>query len=234
MRGADMPFDEDGVSPDLIFNPMGFPKRMTISQLIEQVMGIICAKKGAVTDATIFRPIDEDQIQKELESYGFSKHGYSRLYNGITGEFIDTMVYMGPCYYQRLQKFVMEQIYAISKGPVNALTRQPVGGKANHGGLKLGEMEMWCLEAHGAVNAIYDKFYHHSDEFTEYICRTCGKAAIVNAEENLYRCKTCKDNADICKVPTSYSAKLFHQELEASAIGRRRMLDPFVYEVFDE
>ena len=107
---------------------------MTISQIIEQIMGIICAKKGTATDSTVYRPIDEDLMHKELEAYGFNRQGHRRLYNGITGEFIDTMIYVGPCYYQRLQKFVNELNYAISKGPVNALTRQPVSGKQNQGG----------------------------------------------------------------------------------------------------
>lgn len=196
-------------------------------------MSIICAKKGVSTDASIYRPIDEDLIHKELESYGFSKYGYRRMYNGITGEFIDSMIYVGPCYYQRLQKFVNEQIYAISKGPVNALTRQPVSGKAHQGGVRVGEMELWTVMAHGSMNALYDKFCEHADKFVEYLCRTCGKAAIVNPEENLYRCKTCNDNADICMINTSYSAKLFHQELEACSIGRRRILEPYTYEQFE-
>lgn len=83
------------------------------------------------------------------------------------------------------------------------------------------------------MNALYDKTFEHSDKFTVYICRRCGKMAVVNPTENLYRCKTCGDAADICAVNSSYSAKLFGMELEACNIGRRLYLEPFTYETFE-
>ena len=232
MRGSDMPFDKDGITPDIIFNPIGFPKRMTISQIIEMAMGIVCAKQGTTMDATMFRPIDEDALSRQLESYGFNKYGGRKLYNGVTGEPIDAAIYMGPIYYQRLQKFINDQNYSIAKGPSNGLTRQPIdGGKNLAGGLRMGEMELWTIEAHGTMQFLNEKIYSHGDKFTEYICRTCGRAAIVNEAEQYYRCRMCKDLADIAKVETCYAAKLFNQEIDSMNIGTRRYLEPYVFDV---
>jgi DNA-directed RNA polymerase beta subunit len=103
--------------------------------------GTLCAAKGTTTDATIFRSISVEDVAQELESYGYNRYGYQRLYNGITGEFIDSLIFMGPTYYQKLQKFVLDTLYSIQNGPTDALTHQMLeGGKANFGGLRLGEM----------------------------------------------------------------------------------------------
>ena len=229
LRDSDMPFTEDGMRPSIIINPHAIPSRMTIGQLYEMQAGNYCAKKGTHIDATIFKKIDIDELSNELESIGMNKYGYHRLYSGITGEFIDCMIFMGPTYYQRLQKFVIDTIYSVGKGPSDVLSRQPLDGMASSGGLKIGEMERDVLCSHGASKVIHEKYFEHSDIFNEYICR-CGKAAIVNTNNNIYKCKYCKDNADIAEVQTSWSSKLFMQELDSMNIGVRRQLEPFTYE----
>ena len=90
-------------------------------QLIESLMGNWCAEKCTQTDATIFKKVDIDSISLELENMGLNKHGYRRMYNGITGEFIDSLIFIGPTYYQRLQKFTIDTQYAISNGPSDKL-----------------------------------------------------------------------------------------------------------------
>jgi len=100
------------------------------------------------------------------------------------------------------------------------------------GGLKIGEMEKDVLVSHGASYTLHEKFFNHSDGYTEYICR-CGKAAIVNHRQKLYKCKYCKDNADIVAVPGSWTSKLFMQEMESINVGIRRMPRPFTYTVSD-
>ena len=89
-------------------------------------MGNWCAAVGTRTDATVFRKVDIESIATELEDLGLNKYGYHRLYNGVTGEYIDTMIFMGPIYYQRLQKFTVDTHYAISHGPSDAITNQPL------------------------------------------------------------------------------------------------------------
>jgi DNA-directed RNA polymerase II subunit RPB2 len=234
MKDSDMPFTKDGMRPSILFNPHGLPSRMTIGQLLESMTGNLCAAKGCTTDATVFRSIDVESMASELESYGYNRYGYQRLYNGITGEFIDSLIFMGPTYYQKLQKFVLDTLYSISSGPTDALTHQMLeGGKGNSGGLRIGEMEKDVLVSHGTSRFLNEKFFGHSDGFTEYIC-SCGRPAIFNQQKNIYKCKYCLDNAQIAAVPTSWSSKLFMQELDSMGIGVKRMLTPYVYEKQEE
>jgi DNA-directed RNA polymerase II subunit RPB2 len=206
---------------------------MTLGQLYESMNGTWCAKKGTHTDATIFKKVDIESMADELEKLGLNRYGYHRLYSGLTGEHIDCMIFMGPTYYQRLQKFVIDTVYSVSQGPSDSLSRQPLDGKALSGGLKIGEMERDVLCAHGSSKFLQEKFFDHSDGFTEYICR-CGKAAIVNNEKGIYKCKYCKDNADIYGIPTSWSSKLFMQEMETMNVGIRRHPLPFSYETIQD
>lgn len=233
LRDSDMPMTEDGMRPEIIINPHAIPSRMTIGQLYESQLGNYCAMKGTHTDATIFKYVDIETIGNELETMGMNRYGYHRLYSGITGEFIDCLIFMGPTYYQRLQKFVIDAVYSISSGPSDALTRQPLDGKASGGGIRIGEMERDVICSHGSSKFLQEKFFDHSDGFTEYICR-CGKAAVVNVSKNIYKCKYCGDNADIAAVPTSWSSKLFIQEMETMNVGVRRHLTPFTYESIRE
>ncbi|NCA22358.1 MAG: hypothetical protein EBS86_14635 [Crocinitomicaceae bacterium] len=232
MKESDMPFTKDGIRPTIIFNPHGMPSRMTAGQLIESLLAKVCAIKGSHHDGTIFRNIDIESIADELEKYGFNRYGYERMISGITGEYIDSEIFFGPTYYQRLQHFVADKDYSVKHALTDAITHQPLEGMSSFGGLKIGEMEQSALASHGASRFLYEKFFKHSDGYTEYICR-CGKPAIVNHKENIYKCKYCKDNADIIAVPTSWSSKLFMQEMESCNIGIRRVPRPFTYETND-
>jgi DNA-directed RNA polymerase II subunit RPB2 len=229
LKEAEMPFTEDGMRPSIIMNPHSIPSRMTIGQLNESLAGNWCAAKGVHADATIFRKVDMDAISDELESMGMHRNGYRRLYNGTNGTAIDTLIFTGPTYYQRLHKFVIDQVYSVSHGPSDAKTLQPLDGKSSGGGLKIGEMEKDVLCSHGVSRFLSEKFFDHSDGYREYICR-CGKAAVFNKRENIYKCVYCKDNADISKINTSWTAKLFKQELESMNIGVRTYPEPFTYE----
>lgn len=233
LRDSDMPFTKDGIRPSLIMNPHAIPSRMTIGQLYESLNGNWCAATGTHTDATIFKKVDIESMADELEKMGMDRYGYHRLYSGITGEFIDCMIFMGPTYYQRLTKFAIDAVYSISQGPSDVLSRQPLDRQSSGGGLRIGEMERDVLCSHGASKLLREKFFDHSDGYTEYICR-CGKAAIVNVKKNIYKCKYCKDNADISAVPTSWSSKLFIQEMETMNVGVKRHIKPFIYESVKE
>jgi DNA-directed RNA polymerase beta subunit len=233
LRESDMPSTEDGIRPSIIINPHAIPSRMTCGQLIESLAGGLCAAKCTQTDATIFNKVDIESIATELEDLGLDRYGYRRLYNGITGEYIDAEIFMGPTYYQMLQKFTIDTIYAITNGPSDAITYQPLDGMGSGGGLRIGEMERDVIASHGASRFLAEKFFDHSDGFTEYVCR-CGKSAICNIEKGIYKCNYCKDNADIIGYNNSWSSKLFIHELETLGVGIRRVPEPFKYETTND
>ena len=234
MREEDMPFTKGGIRPVILFNSHGMPTRMTCAQYFEMMIGNICAKKGTTVDCTIFKKSDIESIADELEKLGMNRYGYERLMHGITGEYIDSLIFFGPLYYQRLQKFIADAEYSVRNAATDAVTLQAAdSGRSGGGGLKIGEMEKDVICSHGAMAVLNEKFYGHSDGYVEYVCR-CGKAAVVNHAEKLYKCAYCKDNADIVAVPTSWSSKLFRQEVMSCNVGLRIIPKPFTYEVFKD
>jgi hypothetical protein len=232
MREADFPTTIDGIRPTALFNPSGIPSRMTMAQLIESLLSIICAIKGTFYDATMFKTVDIDSISSELEKYGFNKFGYERMINGMSGEFIDSVVYFGPTFYQRLQKFVADAEYSVRHALTDAITFQPLDGQGSSGGLKVGEMEKDTLISHGVTRFLYEKFYTHSDFYNQAMCR-CGEEAILNNKENLYKCNYCGDNADIVIIPTSVTSKLFFHETRSTGVKAKRIPRPFTYQITD-
>lgn len=231
MKDSDMPRDKNNVAPEILMNPHAIPSRMTIAQPIESQIGNLCVAEGVHTNGTIFHPVDINEVGDKLEKMGLNRGGYHKLYSGITGEPIDVMIFMGPVYFQRLQKFVVDQIYSVTHGPTDATTYQPLdGGKSNHGGLRISELVTWCLTAHGISRFMSEKFRDHSDGYMWAVCRNCSSPAIVNVRENIYKCRECKDNADIVEIPTTWSSKLTIQEITAANARVRINPKPFTYE----
>ena len=126
LKHCDMPFTEDGMVPDLIINPHAIPSRMTIGQIIEGIQSIINAILGTITDATIFNKVDINNICDVLEKFGFKRAGTMKMFDGRTGEAIDHQIFMTPTYYQRLQKFTTDAVFAVQTAPTCAITRQPI------------------------------------------------------------------------------------------------------------
>ncbi len=229
---SDAPRTADGIIPAFIINPACIPSRMAIGQMMESMVGTYAAAKGAIVDGTIFNNLDTDTVADELEKLGYNRHGYQRVFSGITGEPIDTPIFMGSTFYQRLQKFVADNVYSVCNAATDAITYQPLSGKSSGGGLRSGEMELWALNSAGVSRFLYEKTHTHSDGYVQYICR-CGKPGIYNAQKGIYKCKECGDNADLNAVPTSWSSKLFMQELDAAGVGVRRFLQPFTYDYIE-
>jgi DNA-directed RNA polymerase beta subunit len=227
----DMPVTASGMIPSILMNPHAIPSRMTIGQLYESVTGNWCAAKGIETDATIFRtdnPVAD--ICEELKRMGLDDQGEERLYSGITGDWIHVRIFMGVTYFQRLQKYGIETLYAISTGPTDIITRQPIdGGKAHRGGLRIGDMEKYCLIAHASTKALMEKFQQHSDGITEYLCLRCGKAATVNVELNQYKCQRCGDSAEFGYTAGSWCAKQLVNTVESINIGIQKIPAPREY-----
>lgn len=225
---SDMFYTASGMRPDMIMNPHSFPKRMTNNQPIESALSKICAKLGVTCDISIFREIEMDDIVNKLKELGMNCKGKERMYNGFTGHWIDSLIFIGPVYYQRLQKFVAKSIYSIDIGPTDIITHQPLDGKANKGGLRISELQRDVYIAGGLARTFAEKMFEHSDDFEIYVCR-CGYAGIVNKHMDLYRCLDCGDNADIYVIHSSWSSKQFFLEASGMHIGCKLHLDPFTF-----
>jgi len=224
---SDMPFTDEGMQPDLIVNPHSHPSRMTNGQMIETSESLINARKGIITDGTAFTPVDVAILAKRLSEEGLRYNGCSQMYNGLTGEHYNTAIFIGPTYHQRLQKFVLDDKYAVgSRGPTDALTGQPLDGKRSHGGLRLGEMEKWVLVGQGAMHTLVEKTRDDSDGRVAYICRLCGNHAIYNQALSLYKCQTCGPLADIAAVDSGKSSMVFQHEMKAANVNFRLRLKP--------
>ena len=205
---SDMPFTAYGMRPDLIINPHALPSRMTIGQLISSLIGKSCVHFGGCADSTAFnqrgtkaeyfgRQLAETLTEAEMNSgggkedntifkYGFHSSGNEILYNGMTGEQIETEIFTGPTYYMRLKHMVKDKINYRNMGPRSALTRQAVGGRANDGGLRIGEMEKDAIIAHGMSNFLHDSMMKRGDKYYLAICNQTGMIAAYNQTKNIF------------------------------------------------
>ena len=232
-RQSDMPFTENGMVPDLIFNPHSIPTRMTISKILESMSSKTCAMQGAHSDGTMFKKFDIDDLANDLEKVGYNRNGIERLYNGFTGKYIDCEIFIGPIYYQRLQKFTIDTVYSHKTCPTDVVVRQPLDGKASRGGLRIGEMEADVL-AISSMKFLQEKMVEHSDKYDWYVCNNCNHKAVVNEKYNIYKCDYCGDNSDIFKVHGTWSTHLFYQEVNSLGIGVKYYKKPDKFEVLME
>jgi DNA-directed RNA polymerase II subunit RPB2 len=218
----DMPFNKDGISPDIIINPHAIPSRMTIAQLIETLTGKTASVIGGFGDATPFNNTDINDIGDILsEQCGFERNGNEVLYNGMTGKQMDVSVFMGPTYYQRLKHMVEDKIHSRSTGPKVLLTRQPPEGRSRDGGLRFGEMERDCMIAHGTLQFLKERTMDVSDKYNMFICNKCNLTTPVNYGEKISNCKKCNNYIDFSNVKIPYGCKLMIQELESMSIAPR-------------
>ena len=185
---SDMPFNKDGLRPDLIINPHAIPTRMTIGQLVECITGKACVYYGGFGDCTAFNN-NGSKIKvfgEMLTKAGYHSSGNDILYNGMTGEQIETEIFMGPTYYMRLKHMVKDKINYRSLGPRTALTRQSVSGRANDGGLRIGEMERDSVISHGTSEFLRESMMERGDKYYMAVCNNTGMVAIYNPSKNLF------------------------------------------------
>ena len=184
----DMPFTADGVRPDLIVNPHAFPSRMTIGQFVETIMAKACVVYGAFGDCTAFVNLGNKQATfgSMLQKENYSSTGAQVLYNGTTGEQIESEIFIGPTYYMRLKHMVKDKINFRARGPNTNLTRQPVQGRANDGGLRIGEMERDGVIAHGATRFLQESMMVRGDNYYMAICNKTGMTAIYNPDSDVF------------------------------------------------
>ncbi len=176
----DMPFMPDGTPVDIVLNPLGVPSRMNIGQILETHLGWAMKALGYQAATPVFDGASEDRIREELRNADLPEDGKTILYDGRTGERFDHRVTVGYIYMLKLHHLVEDKIHARSTGPYSLITQQPLGGKAQFGGQRFGEMEVWALEAYGAANILQELLTVKSDDV---VGRVQTYEAIVKGEE---------------------------------------------------
>lgn len=222
----DMPYTACGMTPDIIVNPHAIPSRMTIGQLNECLLSILCTQTGERGDGTMFRGTSIEYICEQLEKAGYDRYGRVKLHNGFTGEEYDGLAFMGPTFYQRLRHMAKDKDHARSRGPVQMLSRQPTEGRARDGGLRFGEMERDCVISHGASELLKDRLLDNSDPSVATICGECGLLAQPAAEATYIRhktakCKNCDKGDCVRDMRCPHAFRLMLQELMAMNIAVR-------------
>ena len=240
----DMPFTKDGLRPDIIVNPHAIPTRMTIGQLVECITGKAAALYGGYGDCTAFqnRGSKTGVFGDMLVEEGYHSSGNEILYNGMTGQQIDAEVFIGPNYYMRLKHMVKDKINYRALGPRTALTRQPVSGRANDGGLRIGEMERDAIIGHGATDFLRESMMERGDKYYMAVCNKTGMLAIYNPSKNVFMSpmadgpvhyvgsldgkemhieNVTRFGRDFSVICVPYSLKLFLQELQTMNIQMR-------------
>ena len=240
---CDMPCTEDGLRPDIIVNPHAMPSRMTIGHLVETLTSKTACIYGGFGDCTAFtnKGPKHEEYGKMLTEEGYHSTGNQILYNGMTGEQLETEIYFGPTYYCRLKHMPKDKINYRARGPRTALTRQTVQGRANNGGLRIGEMDRDCLIAHGLSSFIKESMMVRGDEFELAICNKTGCIAIYNESNNIFLSpmtdgpikfvgnlvddlnivNISKYGRDFSIVRVPYAFKLLFQELQAMNVQIR-------------
>tara|TARA_Y100000816_G_C26107060_1_gene588636 strand:+ start:25 stop:3204 length:3180 start_codon:yes stop_codon:yes gene_type:complete len=217
----DMPFTSSGIKPDVIINPHAIPSRMTIGQLKETLLGKLLTELGLYGDGTSFGDLHVNDISKHLQKAGFESNGNDLLYDGNTGEQLETHIFIGQTFYQRLKHMVNDKQHSRSIGPMVNLTRQPAEGRSRDGGLRFGEMERDCMISHGACKFTKGRLYDASDKFQVFTCNKCGNISSYNRSLNIYNCKACNNKSDFNLVKIPYACKLLFQELLTMNVSSR-------------
>jgi len=226
-----MPFCENGISPDVIINPHAFPSRMTIGMLIESMCGKLNASKDCSPfDSTPFQ-FDEqnkvtDYVGKQLVEQGFNYYGNETMISGITGEQFKADIFFGVVYYQRLRHMVGDKYQVRATGKLNNITRQPLKGRKKGGGIRLGEMERDGLLAQGVTFLLRDRFMWCSDGHTAKLCNRCGSFLFTQAKKNdngveEHYCGYCKKNGNMTSVFVPYVLRYLAAEFAAMNIRIR-------------
>lgn len=232
----DMPFTKEGLKPDIIINPHAIPSRMTIGQLKETLLGKVLLELGMFGDGTSFGNLDVKTIAEELQKLGYESYGNEVMYNGLTGEQLETSIFIGPVFYQRLKHMTNDKVHSRATGPMVSLTHQPAEGRSRAGGLRIGEMERDVLISHGATRFCKERLFDVSDKYQVNVCKKCGMIAACNDGNNntkfytqsdftVHSCKTCGNKTDFALVDMPYANKLLFQELQTINVVPRILTD---------
>jgi DNA-directed RNA polymerase II subunit RPB2 len=214
---------------------------MTIAQLKETLLGKVLLELGIFGDGTSFGNLEIKTIAQELQKLGYESYGNEIMYNGLTGEQMETSVFIGPVFYQRLKHMVNDKQHSRAIGPMVNLTRQPAEGRSRDGGFRIGEMERDVMIAHGASYFCKERLYDASDKYTAHVCKKCGLLAAVNsgggkaaskvstdsenAEFTIHICNTCNNTTEFARLDIPFTYKLLSQELQTINIVPRLIVE---------
>lgn len=227
INGQDMPSTANGITPDIIVNPNSIYGRKTMSFLLETLYSKYGALKGYKIDGTPFVNLETDKIREEIKKMGFNEFGLEEMYNGMTGEKLQTLIYNGPLYFLRLKHIACEKMYAHPQGLKTILTRQPYAGRRNNGGARISTMERDQIVTNGCNKFLREKFVDTSDRFEMKICDNCGFTAERVKDNNtnvelgnydVYQCRHCGNKTNISNITIPYASKLLFQELMSGSI----------------
>jgi DNA-directed RNA polymerase subunit beta len=180
---SDMPFLPDGTPVEICLNPLGVPSRMNVGQVLETHLGWACKKLGINVATPVFDGISEERVRAYLDEAGLPQSGKSPLFDGQTGDRFDQEVVVGYIYMMKLNHLVADKIHARAVGPYSLITQQPLGGKAQYGGQRFGEMEVWALEAYGAAYTLQELLTVKSDDV---VGRTKIYESLVKGDNSLH------------------------------------------------
>ncbi|XP_054646633.1 DNA-directed RNA polymerase I subunit RPA2 [Dunckerocampus dactyliophorus] len=219
----DMPFTESGMSPDILFNPHGFPSRMTIGMLIESMAGKSGALHGLSHDATPFTFSEKNSaleyFGQMLRAGGYNYYGTERLYSGMSGLELEADIFIGVVYYQRLRHMVSDKFQVRTTGARDKVTNQPVGGRNIQGGIRFGEMERDALLAHGSSFLLHDRLFNCSDRSVAQVCVDCGSLM-----------------SPLLEKPPPYWSSTRHRKTVCTLCGKSDSIDsvsvPYVFRYF--
>mmetsp|Transcript_13972 Transcript_13972/g.37335 ORF Transcript_13972/g.37335 Transcript_13972/m.37335 type:complete len:385 (-) Transcript_13972:127-1281(-) len=232
----DMPYTESGIIPDILFNPNGFPSRMTIGMMVETMSGKSAAVHGAFHDSTPFRFDDNvratDFFGEQLLKAGYNYHGNEVMYSGYTGEPFKVDIFMGVVHYQRLRHMVSDKFQVRSTGPIDPLTKQPLHGRKRGGAIRFGEMERDALIGHGAAYLLHDRLSVCSDLYSMFACKSCGSiltpcrdksgaaasATTAPSGGGSIFCRSCAGGGDVKRITLPYVFKYLTNELASMNI----------------
>jgi DNA-directed RNA polymerase II subunit RPB2 len=189
-------------------------------------LGKVLLDLGMFGDGTSFGNLDVQTIASELQRIGYESYGNEIMYNGLTGEQLETSVFLGPVFYQRLKHMVNDKQHSRAIGPMVNLTRQPAEGRSRDGGFRIGEMERDVMIAHGASRFCRERLYDVSDKYSVHVCKKCGMMASYNdgkksADFTIHLCNTCGNKTDFARVEIPYAFKLMSQELQTINVATR-------------
>ena len=223
-KNEDLPYTEQGITPDVLINPHAFPSRMTVGMMMESVTGKAAAIRGKQFDGSAFVGEKMDIVKEILDKAGFKYSGKEKMYDGRTGKSFLVDVFIGVVYYQKLHHMVADKIHARARGQVQMLTKQPTEGRARGGGLRFGEMERDCLIAYGASMLLKDRLLDESDKTEVLVCEKCGLTGFHDARKRKFVCAQCGDSAPISSISVAYAFKLLLQEILSLNIAPRLKL----------
>ena len=223
LPAEDMPYTKDGIIPDIIVNPHAIPSRMTIAHLLECLLGKCATLNGTIIDGTPFSDSDYTELYNTLENdFGLEKHGNEIMYNGKTGLQIETDIFIGPIYYERLKHMVGDKINYRSTGPVSMITHQPNKGRSVNGGGRLGEMERDSLLSHGLMSFFKESYMERSDKYEFMID---DKTNFIASDYH---------NLDNKRISAPYSMKQLMHEMVAFGVKPELLFDDKLNDIQEE